>query len=375
MHVHALHHAGAGLAVLGFPHGARHLAHVPHHVVHHVVHHGMHVLHALHGLHGLHVLLHHAGAGRRFLGCRRGRRRGVIARSHGRQGDRRRTSDSTSGSSTTPSAPPAAQQQRERILQAAKREQRERRAERLDRVAEGDAEAPTLRLEAESESPGDFRLFGQWWVWPWSDRAAGLRETLRAYGRAARVAAAGAAAGAGTGAATGAISGGVIGALFGGVGAGPGAFAGALGGASAGAVSGLIIAAFSDTASEAARAGAKDGAVAGLFGGAGAAFAKVRRAAMVGRRTATAVEAAVEDAPWLRMSDRMLRRWLESLQNTGRRLTDSQTRELLTFLEKRGWKVVSRVETKWVGGPHIHIVGPGGGPRLHLPVPPGFTYP
>jgi hypothetical protein len=81
----------------------------------------------------------------------------------------------------------------------------------------------------------------------------------------------------------------------------------------------------------------------------------------------------VGSTPWSGMSGRTLRGWVESLENTGRRLDAEQLRELLPYLQRHGWRVVRGTETNWVGGPHIHIVGPGGGPNVHLPVPPGFT--
>ncbi len=131
-------------------------------------------------------------------------------------------------------------------------------------------------LNATDPTGLEIRLFGETWVWPWDENAAGPWETLKAYGRAAGRAAAGTAAGAASGAATGAATGAVVGGVAGASAAGVGALPGAAAGASAGAVSGavwggitgFIAAATADSAQEAARNGAKGGAVSGAFGGA-----------------------------------------------------------------------------------------------------------
>ena len=89
--------------------------------------------------------------------------------------------------------------------------------------------------------------------------------------------------------------------------------------------------------------------------------------------------AARSAPPWSNMSGRTFRRWLESLetqaaQNAGAgRLSADQTRALLAELRQQGWTIPRRVETEWVGGSHINIIGPDGGPNIHLPVPPGFV--
>jgi RHS repeat-associated protein/uncharacterized protein (TIGR03000 family) len=83
--------------------------------------------------------------------------------------------------------------------------------------------------------------------------------------------------------------------------------------------------------------------------------------------------------PWANMTGRTFRRWLESLETQAAqtagagRLTAAQTRTLLAELRQQGWNIPRGVETQWVGGAHINIIGPGGGPNIHLPVPPGFV--
>jgi hypothetical protein len=82
--------------------------------------------------------------------------------------------------------------------------------------------------------------------------------------------------------------------------------------------------------------------------------------------------------PWLGMSPRILRRWLESLdtlaaQGSSARLTPQQIRELIAHLRQQGWTIPRGAEEVWIGGRHINIIGSGGGPNIHLPVPPGFT--
>jgi RHS repeat-associated protein len=83
--------------------------------------------------------------------------------------------------------------------------------------------------------------------------------------------------------------------------------------------------------------------------------------------------------PWLNFSKRQLARWLESLETQAAqvagagRLTEDQTRALLAYLKNEKWRIPRGVETNWVGGAHINIIGPGGGPNVHLPVPSGFV--
>jgi Pretoxin HINT domain len=38
----------------------------------------------------------------------------------------------------------------------------------------------------------------------------------------------------------------------------------------------------------------------------------------------------------------------------------------------RGFTAPRGAETEWVGGPHINIYGPGGGPNIHFPLPPDW---
>lgn len=137
----------------------------------------------------------------------------------------------------------------------------------------------------EGDGGGGIRLFGERWVWPWNEEAAGFWDTLGAYGRAAARAAVGTAsgaiAGAGAGAGTGAVIGAAVGGIStGGAGAGPGALAGAGAGATRGAiwggVSGLMRAAMAEDAKEAAIGGAASGAVGGAMGGALRAYGAVR---------------------------------------------------------------------------------------------------
>jgi hypothetical protein len=151
-----------------------------------------------------------------------------------------------------------------------------------------DDEQKTVLVHNES-----FKLFGQEWVMPWDENAAGFWDTLDAYGDAATVAAAGTASGAAAGAVTGAASGAVIGAGVGAVGAGVGAVPGAAAGATAGAtaggiaggITGFIGAMFSETASEAAVGGLRNGAVAGIGGAAGTAV----KGAAIGTQVAVGV--------------------------------------------------------------------------------------
>jgi RHS repeat-associated protein len=126
---------------------------------------------------------------------------------------------------------------------------------------------------------GNVRIFGQEFVWPWSERASwNIGDNVAAYGNALGVAASGTATGAVSGATTGAGVGGTVGATAGffggaGVGAGPGFVAGATTGGTAGgiggAISGFVSAAFSEDASDAAFNGAVSGAVSGGLGGLG----------------------------------------------------------------------------------------------------------
>jgi RHS repeat-associated protein len=144
---------------------------------------------------------------------------------------------------------------------------------------------------------GFAKIFGQRFVWPWDENAAGVWDTIKTYASAGGVAiagtASGAASGAAAGAGTGAVVGGAGGAFVGGVGAAPGAAAGAAGGAVAGgtwgAITGLIGAAFADDASDAAISGLKDGAVTGGAGGlikGAATIIKVRNAAQAAATSA-----------------------------------------------------------------------------------------
>jgi len=80
--------------------------------------------------------------------------------------------------------------------------------------------------------------------------------------------------------------------------------------------------------------------------------------------------------PWEDMEQRHLRKWLEQLETTRRRLSVEETRRLLFHLEERGWTVLRNrgVEFGRKFGHHVHIVGPGGGPKVHLSVPAEFTF-
>ena len=82
---------------------------------------------------------------------------------------------------------------------------------------------------------------------------------------------------------------------------------------------------------------------------------------------------------WRTLDARNLQRWLESLETqaaqnigNGGRLSARELRDLLDLLQRQGWRMPRGVETNWVGGPHINIIGPSG-QNIHLPVPPGFT--
>ncbi len=56
--------------------------------------------------------------------------------------------------------------------------------------AEDSGEGVAMAKGEGGEEGGGFRLFGEEWVWPWSEEAGGVWETLGAYGRAAGRAAA-----------------------------------------------------------------------------------------------------------------------------------------------------------------------------------------
>lgn len=82
----------------------------------------------------------------------------------------------------------------------------------------------------------------------------------------------------------------------------------------------------------------------------------------------------------LSADDRTLRRFAESVEGEAaeaghatRSVTESQ--QLWDALKARQWRPRGgqvKVETQWVGGPHVNIIGPSGS-TLHFPVPPGFT--
>ncbi|ASV73590.1 Flagellar hook-length control protein FliK [Thermogutta terrifontis] len=147
---------------------------------------------------------------------------------------------------------------------------------RLGADESGETVATATVDEGEEEASG-FWLFGEEWVWPWTENAAGFWDSLGAYGRAASRAAAGTASGAIAGAGTGALAGGATGLVVsGGPGVVPGAAAGAAGGAIWGGVSGLLRAAVASDAKDAAIGGAKAGAIGGALGGAGRAYGTVR---------------------------------------------------------------------------------------------------
>jgi hypothetical protein len=55
------------------------------------------------------------------------------------------------------------------------------------------------------------------------------------------------------------------------------------------------------------------------------------------------------------------------------RLTAEETRALLDQLRQQGWQIPRGVEQNWIGGAHINVIGPAGGPNIHLPVPGGFV--
>jgi hypothetical protein len=83
---------------------------------------------------------------------------------------------------------------------------------------------------------------------------------------------------------------------------------------------------------------------------------------------------------WSNLFGRDFTNWLGSLAKQAShfpknplagRLTMEETQAILEQLLKDGWKLRGGVDTKWVGGLHINLIGPSG-QRLHLPLPPGF---
>jgi hypothetical protein len=77
----------------------------------------------------------------------------------------------------------------------------------------------------------------------------------------------------------------------------------------------------------------------------------------------------------LKADQRTFRRHLESLetqasQGRGAR-SATETRQILDEALKRGWKIRGGVDTHWVGGRHINLIGPSM-ETLHFPLPAGF---
>ena len=155
---------------------------------------------------------------------------------------------------------------------------------------------PIRHIDPDGRDGWEFNAFGQTWVPPWSSEAAGILDTLKAYGEAGEVAAAGIVGGAAGGAVSGCVAGagvGVSGAI---IGAAPGCGAGAIGGGVGGAFAGLISAAFEDTPSSAATSGLLSGLVAGPFGGAAAAVEKSAAVLAGAASAASAVGPALSES-------------------------------------------------------------------------------
>jgi hypothetical protein len=75
-------------------------------------------------------------------------------------------------------------------------------------------------------------------------------------------------------------------------------------------------------------------------------------------------------------TSREFQRLLESLQGVAARegtatRTVDETRLIYDGALRRGWVPLREVETGWMGGAHINMVGPSG-QTLHFPVPQGF---
>jgi hypothetical protein len=79
----------------------------------------------------------------------------------------------------------------------------------------------------------------------------------------------------------------------------------------------------------------------------------------------------------LQSDTRTFTRYLESLQSQAAQsgttmLTPADAQALWESAVARGFTAPRGIESKWVGGPHINIIGPGGGPNIHFPVPFGW---
>ena len=79
----------------------------------------------------------------------------------------------------------------------------------------------------------------------------------------------------------------------------------------------------------------------------------------------------------LSASPRTFQRFLESLQGQAARSgatsrTFEETQRILNKAMELGYRAPRGVETEWVGGPHINLIGPSG-QTTHFPVPPGFV--
>jgi len=61
----------------------------------------------------------------------------------------------------------------------------------------------------------------------------------------------------------------------------------------------------------------------------------------------------------------------EAMKAGGATRTLADTYRILQRAKELGYEVVTGIETKWAGGPHIHLQYPGSG-KIYFPVPPGF---
>jgi RHS repeat-associated protein len=78
-----------------------------------------------------------------------------------------------------------------------------------------------------------------------------------------------------------------------------------------------------------------------------------------------------------KLENRYFAKFLQAIEGAAARagraeLGAAETRNILDEALNRGWRVVSDgVETKWMGGRHIHLISPDGN-RIHFPVPDDF---
>jgi len=98
---------------------------------------------------------------------------------------------------------------------------------------------------------------------------------------------------------------------------------------------------------------------------------------VVGRNLAAGAASRSLDAA-LKLEGRQFAKFLQSVERDaiargGAARSVEETRLILERAKALGWRQVRDVETKFAGGPHIHLIGPGGGQNLHFPLPPGFV--